>query len=92
MELHDEDYIYEKKQIAELPYKEFLEEYAKWNDEGELDDEPKYTSLGKDIIARIKDDDLPLFMNVDWYDDAINQQYKDRYSTYKETSNEHKTS
>ena len=88
LEEHDEDYKFEKNAIAELPYDEFVEEYSKWNDEGELDDEPKYYYLGKDIIARIKDEDLPLFVNVDWHDDDINQLYKDRYSTDKESQDD----
>jgi hypothetical protein len=88
LEEHDDDYKFEKKNIAELPYDKFLDEYSKWNDEGELDDECKYRYLGKDIVARIKDDDLPLFINVEWNDDDAEQQYKERYSQVKEPTDE----
>jgi hypothetical protein len=75
LEENDEDYYEEKKNIADLPYDKFLKEYSKWNDEGELDDEPKYYYLGKDIIDRIKEEDLPLFVNVDWHSDEIAKRY-----------------
>lgn len=84
LEAHDKDYQLEKKRIQELPYEEFVEEYSKWNDEGEADDEPKYRYLEKDIVKRIKDEDLPLFISVEWLDEDAAQQYKDRYSNVKE--------
>lgn len=81
LELYDEDYQFEKKRIQDLPYEEFLEEYSKWNDDGEVDDDPKFRYLSKDIVARIKDEDLPLFINVEWMDDEAEEQYKTRHST-----------
>lgn len=80
LERHDEEYQAEKKRIAELPYKEFLEEYTEWDVCTEL----KFAYLGKDIVARIKDTDLPLFINVEWEDEETERLYKARYSTYKE--------
>jgi len=80
LERHDDEYLFEKKQIETLTYEEFLESYTEWD----VSCDPKYVYLGKDIVARIKDTDLPLFMNVDWMDETINRQYKDRYSTFKE--------
>ena len=80
MERYDEDYQAEQRRIQELPYEEFLEEYTEWD----VYDDPKYSYLGKAIVARIKDTDLPLFMNVEWMDDEAEQQYKNRYSTFKE--------
>lgn len=76
LEQHDEDYQAEKKRIAELPYEEFLEEYTEWD----VSEENQYAYLGKDIIARIKDEDLPLFVNVDWMDETVDRMYKNRYS------------
>jgi len=80
LEGHDEDYQAELRRINELPYEKFLEEYTEWD----VYDDPKYSHLGKAIVARIKDTDLPLFMNVEWMDDEAEQQYKNRYSTFKE--------
>lgn len=80
LEGHDEDYQAELRHINELPYEEFLEKYTDWD----VCSEPQYVYLGKAIVARIKDTDLPLFINVEWMDDVAEQQYKDRYSTFKE--------
>jgi len=80
LERHDEEYQAEKRWIAESPYEEFLESYTEWD----VSCDPKYVYLSKDIVARIKDTDLPLFVNVDWMDEGIDRQYKDRYSTFKE--------
>lgn len=84
LELYDEDYKTEKKRIAELPYKDFLEEYTEWD----VNDDTKYTSLGKDIINRIKDEDLPLFINVDWYRSSIEKEFKNRFSPSQEATDE----
>jgi hypothetical protein len=80
LERHDEEYQAEKKRITESPYEEFLEEYTEWDVYTEL----KYAYLGKDIVARIKDTDLPLFINVEWEDEETERLYKNRYSTIKE--------
>lgn len=72
---YDEDYIEEKLHIAECPYEEFLKEYGDWD----IYDEPRYSTLGADIVARIKEKDLPLFMGVDWGDEETEQAYKDRF-------------
>jgi hypothetical protein len=80
LERHDEEYQAEKKRIAESPYEEFLEEYTEWDVCSEL----KFAYLGKNIVARIKDTDLPLFINVEWEDEETERLYKNRYSTIKE--------
>jgi hypothetical protein len=81
LEGHDEDYQAELRRINELPYEEFLEEYTEWD----VYDDPKYAYLGKAIVARIKDTDLPLFLGVEWEDETADRQYKERYTTYKGT-------
>jgi len=80
LERHDDDYRAEKKRIEELPYEEFLEEYTEWD----VYDDPKYAYLGKAIVKRIKDTDLPLFINVEWMNDEADRQYKNRYSIQQE--------
>jgi hypothetical protein len=73
---HDEDYQAELKRIQELPYEEFLEEYSDWD----CTEEPQYVYLEKKILERIKDEDLPLFVNVEWRDEDVEQAYKNRFS------------
>jgi len=80
LEGYDEDYQAELRRINELPYEEYLEEYTDWD----VYDDPKYAYLGKAIVARIKDNDLPLFINVEWMDEETERLYKARYSTFKE--------
>jgi len=84
LELYDEDYKIEKKCIAESSYEDFLKEYTEWD----CYDEPKYTALGKDIIDRIRDEDLPLFINVDWLIDSITKKFKTRFSPSQEATDE----
>jgi hypothetical protein len=46
--------------ITKGPYKEMLNTYTKL-------DEPRWSELNPLLLKRLKKDDLPLFINFEWY-------------------------
>lgn len=66
-EQHDPDYIAQVRFIKKLPYKKLILTYS--DPESSFTDlQPShYQYLDKHILARIKDKDLPLFVNREWH-------------------------
>jgi hypothetical protein len=59
---HDTDYAEELDFVVNGDYSEVIKKYA---EQGEAN----YSYLNEDLIKRIKDEDLPLFMNYEWWGD-----------------------
>lgn len=79
LEEYNQEYARLKKQIQDTPYEEFLEEHAAPIDWEEIDGgQPEFEGLEKLIVARIKDEDLPLFMHVRWNDREATESLKQR--------------
>jgi hypothetical protein len=74
MEAHNGGYKEERKSILELPYDEFVKEYT----HGKFFEEHPYGWLDLDIVNRIKDKDLPLFINRQWMDSDAERIFKAR--------------
>ena len=68
---YDEIYIEEYEQITGgWDYKRFLEFF--------IENDPEYIDLEEYIIKRIKDEDLPLFINKEWETDTAQDLYESR--------------
>ena len=58
--------------ITEGKYKDVLAEYSKMT-------EPNYSSLNPFLLKRLKDEDLPLFLNFEWYD--LKDEFESRFKS-----------
>lgn len=66
------DYISQRDEILEMPYSKFLKSYTHDN---EFDEFP-FGYLDRHIVKRIKEKDLPKFINRNWYDKEAETEFK----------------
>lgn len=88
MEEQYEDFAVCKRNISESPYEEFLDAYTQgfdWEDVGDS----RWCVLEKHIVKRIKDEDLPLFINTPWDCEEAEQMYKARFDKSAITETAH---
>lgn len=74
-EKYNEEYKEQLEQITSSTYEDFLKDYS----HGGFDEYP-YSYLDRNIVDRIKDTDLPLFINRQWMDPKARETYKLRLS------------
>ena len=74
--------FFELEILKEMDYKEFLKEYTKDN---YFEDYP-FIYLEREVALRIKERDLPLFINKKWEDSRAEEVYKKRLKGEKVTS------
>jgi hypothetical protein len=68
----DNNYRDEYELITEGKYKDVLAEYSKMT-------EPNYSSLNPFLLKRLKDEDLPLFLNFEW--DDLRDEFESRFKS-----------
>lgn len=68
---YNEDFREKYNLIKEGNYEEIIEY---WKDMDEIED----SDLAKPLLDRIKDEDLPIFLNFEWYHDGVEEEYKER--------------
>jgi hypothetical protein len=74
LEKHNGNYIEMQENITELPYEDFIKGYTHDN----FFDEHPYSYLDREVLNRIKDEDLGLFINREWMDSKAEEEYKRR--------------
>lgn len=70
------DYIDQRDSMLKLNYDEFVKSYTHDN----FFDEYPFGCIDRHVVKRIKDKDLPKFLNRQWFDDEAEQEYKGRLS------------
>lgn len=73
---YNDKYIDTKALLESCSYEEFLRDYTHDN----FFDEYPFGYLDKIVVKRIKDKDLPFFMNREWNDKEAEEEYKRRLS------------
>lgn len=68
---YDESFKEQYEMIKEGPYEEVMQRYQ---NEEEIDD----SDFSEILLDRIKNEDLPLFMNFDWWKNEVKEKYKER--------------
>lgn len=71
---YHEEYKAAYQRIKFSTYKSFVKNYSR----GNFFDEFPFSYLDKVVLNRIKDDDLPLFINRQWMDEDVEEMYKRR--------------
>jgi hypothetical protein len=76
---HERHHMGYQKELAILndcSYEKFLSEYT----HGNFMDEHPYAMIDRNVVARIKDKDLALFISRQWLDDEAKEEYQRRLS------------
>lgn len=71
---YNEDYKAAYRRIKFSTYKSFVKNYSGRN----FFEEYPFSYLDKQVLDRIKDDDLPMFINRQWMDEDVEEAYKRR--------------
>jgi hypothetical protein len=74
LEKYNENYLDEKESLLNLSYEDFIERYTH---ENIFEDYP-YTYLDREVLKRIKNEDLGLFINRQWNDEQALAGFKQR--------------
>lgn len=74
LEKHNDNYVIEHTALWEKNYESFVKEYT----HGNFFDEHPYSYLDRDVLKRIKDEDLGLFINREWNDSQAASEFKQR--------------
>jgi|WetSurMetagenome_2_1015567.scaffolds.fasta_scaffold50361_1 hypothetical protein len=75
-ETYDEFYKEQRAAVTDCSYEDFVKNYTHDN----FFDEHPYAMIDHDVVKRIKDDDLPLFISREWVDEDAEAEYKLRLS------------
>jgi hypothetical protein len=74
LEKYNGNYMEERKALLDLSYEDFVKSYTHDNF---FSDHP-YSYLDREVLNRIKDEDLGLFINRHWNDSEAASEYKRR--------------
>jgi hypothetical protein len=74
MEAYHFDYIEQRDKMLDMSYEKFLKSYTHDN----VFDEYPFGYIDRHIVKRIKKNDLPKFINRQWYDNKAEEKYKHR--------------
>lgn len=74
IEQYNEEYIDQLSTLNNLTYEEFVKTYTHDN----FFDEHPFGYIDRAVVKKIKDEDLALFINREWFDDNAHEEYKRR--------------
>lgn len=79
LEEENEDFRECKREIQEGSYENFIRDYKEGIDWEDIGGSPQWSILEKYIVERIKDEDLPLFINTPWMSSEAQRMYSARF-------------
>lgn len=71
---YNEEYIDQLLALESTPYEEFIKTYTHDN----FFEEHPFGFIDRAVVKRIKDEDLALFINREWFDGKAHEEYKQR--------------